>query len=251
MIVFGVVGVNFINQFFYLDEIYFLMFMLFGKFFWYGNLKKYFYDFDEDDVIGIFVNFGKIIEVVCDGVFLLNVNSIWFDVFFVNYYFGSVINKDGNIVYIGGVVSQIEFVVSCRFYIYIDDICYWLFVIDSQFDFVVVIKVFMVVDVGIDVFVDYSNKVDWILSWLQGDDVLDEWFDISGESNDIWVGLSGVCILYGVLLYGFLVVVNYKSFDSVGEVLNDFDDIVFVSINDGKLYVLDMDIGEEKLVFFL
>jgi len=245
----GAVGVNLTNQFSYLDEIYFSMFTPSGKPFWYGNLKKYFYDFDEDDAIGIFVNPGKTIEAVRDGVFLPNVNSIWSDVFPANYHSGSVINKDGNIAHIGGAASQIEPAVSRRLYTYIDDTRHRLPAIDSQSDSVAAIKAFMVADAGTDAPADYSNKVDRILSWLQGDDVLDEWLDISGESNDTRAGLSGVRTLYGAPLHGSPVVVNYKSFDSAGEALNDPDDIVFVSTNDGKLYALDTDTGEEKLAF--
>lgn len=244
----GAVGVNLSNQFSFRDEIYFSMFTPSSKPFWYGNLKKYYFDFGEDG-LAIYANEAKTILAVEDGEFLPNVNSAWSDVFPAEYHTGTTIEKDGNVAHIGGAASQIEAPAERLLYTYIDDTRIRLPNSDANSAALATLKAHFLQQSGEADNSAYATKVDSMLNWLQGEDVLNEWEAVSGLSSDNRPDQAGVRTFYGAPLHASPVVVNYEAFDTNGELLDEPEDVVFLSTNDGKLYAVESGTGEEKFSY--
>src|SRR5690606_20829408 len=96
---------------------------------------------------------------------------------------------------------------------------------------------------------DIRAKIGNVVNWLRGDDVVSEWTRVvPGQAA------RAVRNLYGAPIHSSPVVVNYTSTREVSGVrqplaVDDQDNLVFVSTNDGKLYAVDGATGDEKLAF--
>ena len=245
----GGAGVSQVNRFAHMDELYFSMFTPSTKPFWYGNLKKYFFQIDRSGELGIYTNESKTTLAVQNGDFRADVRSEWSDV------------DDGNIAYLGGAAGEIRapddrnLIVSYGGNIYeiksdneaetgedIDDLRAALL---SDYS-----------DLFDDPDGDDADSISGYdistlvptLSWLMGNDVNDEWAQIS-EQLGITVSGNGVRNLYGAPLHSSPVLVNYQSRDSEGEPLDTPEDLVFISTNDGKLYAVDTKDGVEHFAY--
>lgn len=257
----GGVAAGQVNSFSYIDEIYFSTITPTDKPVWYGNLKKYYLKLETNNQVGIYAA-NKTDLAVEDGVFVPGVVSEWSqDVYSANYNASDdksvKTDKDGNIAHIGGAASQIEPPDSRKLIAYLNNNPKTLTssALSSTTDGLTDIKSFMLNDtgspaVGTPAYDDYLVKIDSMLLWLRGDDVGEEWLDVSGELTDTRPSPdNGVRTLYGAPLHSSPRIVNYRSKDINGDDLADPDDIVFVSSNDGKLYAVDSDTGEEKLAY--
>ncbi|WP_290577509.1 pilus assembly protein [Ketobacter sp.] len=262
----GGVGVSQLNSFTHLDELYFSMFTPSSKPFWYGNLKKYFFNFSTEGELEVYTNPGKSTLAVSDGVFLPDVKSYWSNENNIPDAFGGV---DGDVAHVGGAASQIEAPADRNLVVYYGDTRYELkpdnagasgedidnlkarllaeyatFFADPE-------------DADAETIANYGSDVlSPMLAWLSGEDVNNEWGhfiqdptsdDHSADPEDERAaGYKGVRTLYGAPLHSSPVLVNYRSRDDDGNPLSEPENVVFVSTNDGKLYAVDASNGSEK-----
>ena len=267
----GGVGVNQLNRFTHLDELYFSMFTPSSKPFWYGNLKKYYFQAERSGELGIYTNSGKTTDAIEDGVFVSGVLSEWSDVVPAYYNTSSIVSVDGDIAHIGGAASQIEQPSGRKLFVYYDDVQYQLVPddpantqqpIDALRSVLLSDYSGLLADAGADAGLSTVYETETLvpsLDWLLGVDVNDEWLRISqhvdpdqrpenpvDERASDYNDLRNV---YGAPLHSSPVLVNYESRDANGEPLSTLENVVFISTNDGKLYALDSETGEEHLAY--
>lgn len=230
------VGINQANRFTFLDDLYFSTFKPTDQAFWYGNLKKYKLGRALDAPV-VQDSKGNNIDANNDGFIDDTVESFWFSSAENN---GAV--ADGDKVAYGGSAARIQAPDSRRLFTTLNGSIYRL-TSNSDADITAMIS-------------SDSDKAGKVLSWMRGVDEL-------GDANE-WRGLTegtekSVRTLYGAPIHSRPVVVNYKSTEDgkllVGDDQSKQENLVFVSTNDGKLYVVDgsddrMDNGGmEKLAF--
>ena len=265
----GGVGVSQLNRFTHMDEMYFSMFTPSTKPFWYGNLKQYFFQVEEDGDVGIYTNQNKTTEAVEEGEFLGGVNSPWSDVEPAFYNTNQIVTVDGDIAHIGGAASQIEQPDDRRLFVYYDDTRYEMTSADTT-DLTALrgelsadySDLLVAANGSADAALVSSYETDLLtpaLDWLRGVDVNDEWIRLSQHVNpelrpqnptdNRGADNNDLRQFYGAPLHSTPVLVNYRSRTAGGEPLSDTDDVVFVSTNDGKLYAVDSDTGEEHLAY--
>jgi len=268
----GAAGVSQVNRFAHTDELYFSMFTPSSKPFWYGNLKKYFFQVDRDGAMGIYTNPEKTIPAVADGQFLPGVLSEWSHVIPAYYNTNSIQRVDGDIAHIGGAASQIGAPDTRRLFVYYNGTRYRLTPnvssqsgqdIDQLMTAISADYAAALPDpTGADaaVLTQYnSNLLTPAMDWLVGVDVNDEWLRISQSSDpalrpdslqderpDPYNDLRD---FYGAPLHSSPVLINFRSFDGDGQPLEQPQNLVFVSTNDGKLYVVDASSGAEQLAY--
>ncbi|MEE2731117.1 MAG: PilC/PilY family type IV pilus protein [Pseudomonadota bacterium] len=262
----GGVGVSQLNSFTHLDELYFSMFTPSSKPFWYGNLKKYFFNFSTEGELKVYTNPGKSTLAVSDGVFLPDVNSFWSNENNIPDAFGGV---DGDVAHVGGAASQIEDSTDRNLVVYYGDTDYELKPdnADASGEDIDNLKARLLAEYatffadpeGADAtaIANYGSDVlSPMLAWLSGEDVNNEWGhfiqdptsadDSTDPEDERAAGYKGVRTLYGAPLHSSPVLVNYRSRDADGNPLSEPENVVFVSTNDGKLYAVDASNGSEK-----
>lgn len=230
------VGINQANRFTFLDDLYFSTFKPTDQAFWYGNLKKYKLGRALDAPV-VQDSKGNNIDANNDGFIDDTVESFWFSSAENN---GAAV--DGDKVAYGGSAARIQTPDSRRLFTTLNGSIYRV-TSGSDADITAMIS-------------SDSVKAGKVLSWMRGVDEL-------GDTNE-WKGLTegtakSVRTLYGAPIHSRPVVVNYKSTEDgkllVGDDQSKQENLVFVSTNDGKLYVVDGSDsradngGMEKLAF--
>ena len=264
----GGVGVNQLNRFTHMDEMYFSTFTPSSKPFWYGNLKKYYFNINRDDQLGIFADPQKTTVAIEDGAFLPEVLSPWSVVDEAYYNTDEAISADGDIAHIGGAASKIAQPDARKLFVSYNNVQYQITPGNTD-----------ATNLQTALSTTYSSLLDGtveentaalgsyqtstlapMLSWLMGEDVNDEWIRIS-QPEDPPGALTDqrpadrydLRNFYGAPLHSSPVVVNYVSKTTDGENnVVDLDppiDVVFVSTNDGKLYAVDTSDGTELLAY--
>lgn len=254
----GGVAVSNLNRFSHLDEFYFAKFMPSSKPFWYGNLKKYFFQISAEGELGIYTDRAKTESAVDEsGSFLPDVTTEWSEL------------EDGNIAMIGGAAGKINDPSDNpgrNLFVYYGDSRYQLNPdnaavegegIDSlQAAMLSTYRGFYdnpdaeATNTAVTTY--NTETLEPSLQWLLGFDVNNEWQRINDQikSLDLTAQVSsGVRSLYGAPLHSSPVLVNYQSRDSDGLPLSNPENVVFVSTNDGKLYAVDSANGEEYLAY--
>jgi len=265
------VSVNQLNRFLHLDEMYFAMFTPSSKPFWYGNLKKYFFQVGLDGELGVYADSAKSEQAVEDGAFLPGVLSQWSDVVPAYYNTNNLQSVDGDIAHIGGAASKIEQPAERKLYVYYDGDRH-LIQPDNAADTSEDIDElraklstdyadFLTDPLGADqaVLTGYGSDVLVpSLNWVLGVDENDEWLKLSqhidpsqrtAAPQDTRTDSNDLRTFYGAPLHSSPALVNYRSRDATGNPLTNPDDVVFISTNDGKLYAVDSDTGEEHLAY--
>ncbi|AUM11954.1 pilus assembly protein [Ketobacter alkanivorans] len=265
------VGVNQLNRFLHLDEMYFAMFTPSSKPFWYGNLKKYFFQVGLDGELGVYANSAKTEQATDDGVFLPGVLSEWSDVVPAYYNTNNLQSVDGDIAHVGGAASKIEQPADRKLYVYYDGDRHLIQpdnAADTNED-IDELRTKLSADYaglladpsGADQALLASYGTDTLvpsLNWVLGVDENDEWIRLSqhidpsqrpAAPQDTRTDSNDLRTFYGAPLHSSPALVNYRSRDALGNALTDPDDVVFISTNDGKLYAVDSDTGEEHLAY--
>lgn len=239
------VGVNQANRFTYLDDIYYSVFQPTDRRFWYGNLKKYRLGLANNVPVILGEN-NQRVDANSDGFFDTNARSFWFD---ADDYLPEEVTADGDKVVLGGAALKIPAKESRRLYTHLNGTDILVTNENSES----LIDAMLPPDITDDALeADLRTKGSSVVNWLRGDDV---------AFNNEWARLTGFDpknerTLYGAPIHSSPVVVNYTStrknlagqtvpIDDVSEQKN----LVFVSTNDGKLYAVDANSGEEKLAF--
>lgn len=253
----GGVGVSNLNRFSHLDEFYFSKFMPSSKPFWYGNLKKYFFQISDEGELGIYTDEAKTSSAVDEsGSFLPDVTSEWSEV------------EDGNIALTGGAAGKINDPNANpgrNLFVYYGGTRYQLEPDNAaEGEDIDRLKAEMLstyrglhpdpdaTETNTAIATYNTEILEPSLEWLSGIDVNNEWarIDAQIESLDLSAQVNaGVRSLYGAPLHSSPVLVNYESRDSDGVPLDDPQNVVFVSTNDGKLYAVDSANGEELLAY--
>ena len=271
MVASGAVGVNQLNRFTHLDELYFSLFTPSSKSFWYGNLKKYYFQAESSDELGIYTNSSKTTEAIANAEFVTDVLSDWSDVVPAYYNTNSIVSVDGDIAHIGGAASQIEQPANRKLFVYYDDVQYELLPddpantqqpIDALRSAMLSDYSTLVAEAEADAALSTAYESDTLLpslDWLLGVDVNDEWLRISQHADsDEWPAnpvddraedYNDLRNVYGAPLHSSPVLVNYQSRDDDGDPLTTLENVVFISTNDGKLYAVDSETGEEHLAY--
>ena len=270
------VAVSQLNRFSHIDELYFSMFTPSGKPFWYGNLKKYFFNLSEEGELDIYTKANKSERAVQNGVFLPNVLSEWSDPNNIPDTFAGV---DGDVAHVGGAASRIKnpenlppserrkliaYYGSTKYELGPDSIVALNEDIDKLktsllSDYAQEYEIVHGDAADPEVLENYNDEVVApSLNWLLGLDVNNEWGRIiqnpdpeqASDSEDSRAeAYKGVRNLYGAPLHSSPTLVNYLSRDAEGEPLAEPKNIVFVSTNDGKLYAVDAKSGDEQLAY--
>ncbi|MCP5019050.1 MAG: hypothetical protein GY938_27790 [Ketobacter sp.] len=269
----GSVGISQLNRFAHLDEMYFSVFTPSTKPFWYGNLKKYYFQLDAEGDLGIYTNSNKTIPAVNEGAFLDDVTSEWTGTLESAFYNTTQPRTlDGDIAHIGGAASKIEQPDDRRLFAYYGGVPYLITSDDADTPGEAIDNLSGLMSTHYGTFLDDAAGADApavaaynanvllpSLSWLRGVDVNDEWIRISQHPNAALrpadpedargADTRDLRNFYGAPLHSSPVLVNYRSRDASGVALDDTDDVVFISTNDGKLYAVDSDSGEEHLAY--
>lgn len=236
------VGVNQSNRFTYLDDVYYSVFKPNDRSFWYGNLKKYKLEILNNAPAIVGQNSNPVDEDA-DGFFDTDVRSFWLPA-------GS--SADGDNVLLGGAASRIPAVADRRLFTSLDGVTTQ--VTDDAVDDV--IDAMIGDDAGTlaaDEVAALQTRYASVVEWLRGTDAVagNEWQRLTGAES-----AKTNRQLYGAPIHSSPVVVNYTSTttgDGGARVPitdpADQENLVFVSTNDGKLYAVDTESGDEKLAF--
>lgn len=236
------VGVNQSNRFTYLDDVYYSVFKPNDRSFWYGNLKKYKLEILNNAPAIVGQNSNPVDEDA-DGFFDTDVRSFWLPA-------GS--SADGDNVLLGGAASRIPAVADRRLFTSLDGVTTQ--VTDDTVDEVV--DEMIGDDAGTlaaEEVAALETRYASVVEWLRGTDAVagNEWQRLTGAES-----AKTNRQLYGAPIHSSPVVVNYTSTttgDGGARVPitdpADQENLVFVSTNDGKLYAVDSESGDEKLAF--
>jgi type IV pilus assembly protein PilY1 len=245
------VSVNQASRFSFLDDIYYSVFKPTDRQVWYGNLKKY----QLDRVNGEPVIKGgndQLIDSNKDGFFDSDAVSFWFN----SSDYSPAILADGDNVILGGAALRIPPKASRKLYTSLDNSSTIEVGADAASVASVVNAMLPANIPDVETEAEMRTKLQGVVDWLQGDDALD--------SNNEWDRLTAAQhsaqdpklnrTLYGAPIHSSPVVVNYQSTQVVSNVRvplapADQTNLVFVSTNDGKLYAVNSETGNEKLAF--
>ncbi len=266
------VGINQAHQFSYLNDLYFSLFRPSNTGFWYGNLKKYKVKV-KNNTPGIFDANDKNIDANGDGYFDAGVESYWFD---DNDYklpaAPAAYDDDGDMVYVGGAANRIRDLQHRRLYTTVNGQLTLLSGSDTATAAHNAVRAKMMPTGAYPAAAQSALNVRYsnVLRWLLGEDAAtdndnkNEWQQLTLDATDVPARTRRA--LYGSAIHSSPTVVNYTStYQSGGQTLPlaaaNQKNLVFMSTNDGKLYVVDgndqrtdgangaLSGGAEKLAF--
>lgn len=245
------VSVNQSNRFSFLDDIYYSVFRPSDRRVWYGNLKKYRLGL-HNDLPAILDAAGNRVDANGDGFFDTNIRSFWFRP--ADY--DPAITADGDRVVLGGAALRIPPKAERRLFTSLDGSTT---IAVSDGNAATVAASLLAEEYESDAEREQAEtEALTVVDWLRGDDAEanNEWARVTAELPEAQrQPAKPTRTLYGAPVHSSPVVVNYTSIRRNGQnppqilAPNEQDNLVFLSTNDGKLYVVDAQTGEEKLAF--